>query len=131
MFKKVMERVAKRFLLHNNRENEEVKESDFDELKQDVQMARFEMLSDMRRSRENIIRYSSILHKGISLIGERFFNNEEIQSEFIKKYKQFKTSEGVFKRDFDDLINPKFKINLQNNQDADSKSISNDTKSIK
>ena len=40
-----MERVIKRFLLHNNRENEDVRESDFDELKQDVQMVRFEMLN--------------------------------------------------------------------------------------
>ena len=30
-----MERVVKRFLLHNNRENEDIRESDFDELKQD------------------------------------------------------------------------------------------------
>ena len=44
---KVMGRVVKRFLLHNNRENEEVHDSSFDVLKQDVQMIRFEMLANL------------------------------------------------------------------------------------
>jgi hypothetical protein len=40
-----MERVARRFLLHDRRENEEVKESDFDEVKQELNMAKYEVLN--------------------------------------------------------------------------------------
>ena len=37
-----MERVARRFLLHNRRDTEDAKENDFDDLKQELNMAKFE-----------------------------------------------------------------------------------------
>lgn len=77
-FKKVMQRVAKRFLLHNHREKDNVKESDFDELKQDVQIVRFEMMNDIALINENLLRYSRVLHSGMSLIGEYFLNGHEV-----------------------------------------------------
>lgn len=69
-----MQRVVKRFLLHNSREDDEAKESDFDEFKQDVQIARIEMLSDLKRSRESTLKYIMILHTGISMIGDLAFS---------------------------------------------------------
>lgn len=69
-----MQRVVKRFLLHNSREDDEAKESDFDEFKQDVQIARIEMLSDLKRSRENMLKYIMVIHMGISILGDLAFN---------------------------------------------------------
>ena len=68
-----MERVVKRFLLHNNRENEEIRESDFDELKQDMQMIRFEMLTNLNKTKEQTLKYMTMLHSGVSVLGDFMF----------------------------------------------------------
>ena len=47
-----MQRIVKRFLLHKQRETDEVGETDFEELKQDLQMVRYEMINDLKKSRE-------------------------------------------------------------------------------
>lgn len=72
-----MQRVVKRFLLHNSREDDEAKESDFDEFKQDVQIARIEMLSDLKRSREAMLKYVMIIHTGISMLGDMVFTRTD------------------------------------------------------
>ena len=89
-----MERVIKRFLLHNNRENEDIRESDFDELKQDVQMVRFEMLNYLRQNKEDAARYTSILHNGLATLGDfvcSSMQNSEIEESF-KDYQKFEKS---------------------------------------
>ncbi len=89
--KKVMERVIKRFLLHNNRENEDIRESDFDELKQDVQIVRFEMLNYLRQNKEDAAKYTSILHNGLLTLGDfvcSSMQNSEIEEGF-KDYQKF------------------------------------------
>ena len=102
-FKKVSQRVSKRFLLHNNRENEDVKESDFDELKQDLQMARFEMLSDVRRIRESMMSYGLMLHKGLSSVG-RFLNQNYQNVEKFNKLKKFMSYEDKLKTEYQELF---------------------------
>lgn len=64
-----MQRIVKRFLLHKQRETDEVGEADFDELKQDLQMVRYEMLNDLKRYREENNRNISLIHSGIVLLG--------------------------------------------------------------
>ena len=98
-----MERVAKRFLLHNKREVEEVNESDFNELKQDVQIVRGELLNNLRISKENLLRYTSVLHKGISVLGECFFRNEN-DSYITNKYNTFRGYELNIKKELNDLL---------------------------
>lgn len=89
-----MERVATRFLLHNHRETEEVKESDFDELKQEVQMVRFVMTNDLLAIKENLVRYTSILHSGMSLLGEYFVQKAGVLSEeSVRKLQHFRSRE--------------------------------------
>ena len=89
-----MERVATRFLLHNHRETEEVKESDFDELKQEVQMVRFEMTNDLLTIKENLVRYTSILHSGMSLLGEYFVQKAGVlNEESVRKFQHFRSRE--------------------------------------
>ena len=100
-----MERVAKRFLLHNKRDTEEVKESDFDELKQDVQMIRAEMLNDMRIGKENLLRYTSLLHKGITILTKPILT-KEIDSKNMYKYEKLKKHEFSLQNEFSDLFEP-------------------------
>jgi hypothetical protein len=91
--KKVLERVAKRFLLHSNREFEEVKESDFDELKQNVQVARNELITDVRIIRESLKRYANIVHKGLSMLSEKHIktNSGVLQENHFEKLNHFRS----------------------------------------
>ncbi|CAF4487270.1 unnamed protein product, partial [Rotaria magnacalcarata] len=58
-YRKVMERVIKRFLLHKQREEQdEIREGDFEELKQDIQMLRFEMMNRLDETRDDLARNS-------------------------------------------------------------------------
>ena len=101
-----MERVAKRFLLHNNRESEEVKESDFDELKQDIQMTRLEMLHDLKNNKENLWRYTGVLHRGLCILGEVFSPKNSAdekttstilpQAENMRRFLTFRAYESQF-----------------------------------
>ena len=61
-----MARVVKRFLLHNNRENEEIRESDFDELKQDVQTVRYEILTDLSLVKSDANDFAQMMHCELS-----------------------------------------------------------------
>lgn len=88
-----MERVSKRFLLHNLRE-ENIKESDFDQLKQDVQTSKVEMINDAQRLNENITRYAQLLHKGLELIGSYFINEYKNNLESVRKFEYFKSCES-------------------------------------
>lgn len=83
-----MGRVVKRFLLHNNRENEDIRESDLDELKQDVQMIRFEMLSSLKNNKEDTLKYITLLHNGISILGDYIFDTVPT-SDFALNFKSF------------------------------------------
>lgn len=90
-----MERVAKRFLLHNSREREEVKESDFDELKQDMQMVRYELVNDVNTFAKNLVNYTALLHRGISILGEYFFQKDS-NSETSGRFKLFQSHTNNF-----------------------------------
>jgi hypothetical protein len=70
-YRKVMDRVIKRFLLHKQREEQEViHQSDFEELKQDIQMLRFEMLNRLEETRTDLHKNSQLLNDGIVIVGE-------------------------------------------------------------
>jgi len=105
-----MERVARRFLLHNRRENEDVKESDFDDLKQELNMAKFEMLNNSKLIKENIKDYESVLRKGFNLLGQYFFSNDDTELEGAKKHKNIfsrkRNSENENLIEADDLSDP-------------------------
>ena len=89
-----MERVVKRFLLHSHRELDEVKESDFDELKQEIQMIRFEITNDLTLIKQNLTRYTSILHTGMSLVGEYFLQkNSTYSDESVNRFYSFRKHE--------------------------------------
>lgn len=89
-----MERVVKRFLLHNNRENEELRESDFDELKQDLRIIRLEMFNDLKRVKEELTQNITIIHNGVSIVGEYIFEESDSVSELTSEFDEFKTYEN-------------------------------------
>lgn len=135
-YQKVVERVVKRFLLHNNRENEDIRESDFDEIKQDIQMIRFEMITDIRRTREDQLRYVSLLHNGLSLLGEFMIMNRSNEQQkydemgdLQKSLQVYRSHERAFVEEMDDILNTNKQIgivvNRQNTQvnDDDAKKL--------
>lgn len=70
-YRKVMERVIKRFLLHKQREEQdEIREGDFEELKQDIQMLRFEMMNRLDETRDDLAKNSVLLNEGVLVVGE-------------------------------------------------------------
>jgi hypothetical protein len=70
-YRKVMERVIKRFLLHKQREEQdEIREGDFEELKQDIQMLRFEMMNRLDETRDDLTKNSLLLNEGVLVVGE-------------------------------------------------------------
>ncbi|CAF0736641.1 unnamed protein product [Rotaria sordida] len=70
-YRKVMNRVIKRFLLNKQREEqEEIREGDFEELKQDIQMLRIELLHRLDETRDNLYKNSVLLNEGVVAVGE-------------------------------------------------------------
>lgn len=86
-----MQRIVKRFLLHKQRESDEVGEADFEELKQDLQMVRYEMLNDLKRSHEETVRMISHLQAGLVTIGDEIFKDSSTENSL--KFKELKSSE--------------------------------------
>ena len=84
---KVRARIVKRFSLYKQREKDEVGDVNFEELKQDLQMVRFEMLNDLKRSREETIRMVSQLHTGVALIGEEIYRGQD--NEASRKFMEY------------------------------------------
>ncbi|CAF2401149.1 unnamed protein product [Rotaria sp. Silwood2] len=74
-YRKVMNRVIKRFLLNKQREEqEEIREGDFEELKQDIQMLRIELLHRLDETRDNLYKNSVLLNEGVVVVGELVSN---------------------------------------------------------
>lgn len=60
--------------MEKERQSDEIGEGDFGELKQDLQAIRFEMLSQLKQTREDSLRLINYLN-GSTLRGEEFFKN--------------------------------------------------------
>jgi hypothetical protein len=111
-----MQRIVKRFLLHKQRESDEINEFDLDELKQDLQMIRYEMNNDSKRAREETKEILNYMNNGIKLIGEYVFqhNNETNQNgDLTRKFNDYKNSEIDLKYQEDEtneLISPSPKL---------------------
>ncbi|RNA03569.1 Short transient receptor potential channel 6 [Brachionus plicatilis] len=98
---KVMQRIVKRFLLHKQRESDEVGETDLEELKQDLQMSRYETLNDLKRIRDENYRLMGYLSQGILLIGEEIFKDHK--SENAIRFRDLKNAELEYQEALDDF----------------------------
>ena len=70
-----MERVIKRYLMQNQGDSDDPKQNDFEELKQDLQTIRYEILNDMKKTREETSRNMNIINNGIHFVAEELLNN--------------------------------------------------------
>jgi hypothetical protein len=94
-YRKVMERVIKRFLLHKQREEQdEIREGDFEELKQDIQMLRFEMMNRLDETRDDLAKNSLLLNEGVLVVGELLTSLTHDKNPLIKE------NFHLFKRNF-------------------------------
>lgn len=93
-YRKVMERVIKRFLLHKQREEQdEIREGDFEELKQDIQMLRFEMMNRLDETRDDLAKNSLLLNEGVLVVGELLSSITRDSNPLIKEnFHLFKTN---------------------------------------
>jgi hypothetical protein len=100
-----MERVIKRLLLHNNRENDEIKESDFDELKQDVQMIRYDVMNGLKNTKEDAVKYVKMFHTGISLLGDFLFETKD-DTHLLDDFTSYKMHEKKLEEELEFIKNP-------------------------
>lgn len=77
-----MERVVKRYLMYNQGDVDDLKQSEFDEIKQEMQQMRLEIKNDMKKSRDDTIRNMFIINNGIQFIAEELM---EQTSNFLRR----------------------------------------------
>lgn len=87
-----MERVVKRYLMHNQGDSDDPKQSDLEEFKQDLQTMRYEMLNDMKKSKEVNLRNSFMINNSVQFVAEEIMNNyktenKEILQLSVKRFK--------------------------------------------
>ena len=99
-----MQRIIKRFLLHKQRETDEVGETDFDEIKQDLQMVRYEMMNDLKRSREETMRLVHHISNGLIIIGDELFSLKDSVSENMRRFKEYRATEFDFGDGFPEVV---------------------------
>ena len=77
-----MERVVKRFVLYNQNEHVEVKESDFDELRDKMNMTRYETMNDIKSIRESLVNYANLLYCGFNLLSNKYTKSDMKKHDF-------------------------------------------------
>lgn len=109
-------------MLHNQRDSENANERNFEELKQDLQMMRYEMINDLKRSKEESLQHTSLIHGGLTLLGEHLLKNSDyrIKQKFIE-YKNYGNEMREMYRD--ESVEHSSDGNLidQNTENSDSK----------
>ena len=87
-----MQRILIRFLLEKERQSDEVGDGDFSELKQDLQMIRFEMLNELKKTRDDSARMIDHLNNVLIILGDEIFKNSKSDINF-NKYLNHKKNE--------------------------------------
>lgn len=87
-----MERVVKRYLMHNQGDFDDIKLNDFDELKQDLTLMKNEFINDIYKSKDDILKNVYLLSNSIKFIAEdillnTFAANANCKSDSHEKYR--------------------------------------------
>ncbi len=85
--------------MRNEKDNEEGKEGDIDEIKHDLQMVRFEMHNHIRKAKTTTVKSLLYLHNGVSIVGTPVLANSE-NSLLVEKFQDFKS----YEKDFKDIV---------------------------
>lgn len=71
-----MERVVKRYLMHNQGDIDDQRQNDFDEFKLDLQQIKYEIMNDLKKTREDNSRNMYIINNGIQVLAEELLQNK-------------------------------------------------------
>ena len=83
-----MERVIKRYLMHNQGDSDDPKQNEFDDIKQDLQTLRYEIINDMKKTREDNSRNMNIINGGLQFVSEEILNNNKDNQQSYHKYRE-------------------------------------------
>ena len=107
-----MQRIVKRFLLHKQRENDDIGELDFDELKQDLQMVRYEMNKDLKKSIDETLILIHHISTGLIIIGDEIFSRKD--NENSNKFKEYRSTDFEFSDNLSELKNDLITVGSSN-----------------
>jgi len=83
-----MERVIKRYLMHNQGDSDDPKQNEFDDIKQDLQTLRYEIINDMKKTREDNSRNMNIINGGLQFVSEEILNNNKGNQQSFFRYRE-------------------------------------------
>jgi hypothetical protein len=76
----VIERVVKRYLMHNQGDSDDPKLNEIDEMKQEVQTIKYEILSDIKKFREENVKRVFMLNNNLQYVTEEFIHKYKLKS---------------------------------------------------
>ncbi|RMZ99071.1 hypothetical protein BpHYR1_036937 [Brachionus plicatilis] len=85
-----MERVVKRYLMHNQGDSDDPKQNDFEDMRQDLQQVKYDIVNDLKKTREESLRNAFTINNGIQYIAE-----ELLISNLDKKVEDHQTASKV------------------------------------
>jgi hypothetical protein len=77
--------------MHNQGESDEIRQNEFEEIKQDLQAIRYELLNDMKRGREDNFNSLFLVNHGVHLIADELLKdkiNDNRHAEISEKYRK-------------------------------------------
>jgi hypothetical protein len=88
-----MQRIVKRFLLHNQRESNEGFRKGFMELKQDLQLCRYELLNGMKMKKDNAFHVQNLIHAGLNILGDELFRKKhtKLSEQNLANFMEYKS----------------------------------------
>ena len=103
-----MERVVKRYFMHNQGDLDDPKQNEFDDLKSELQTMRYEMISDMKKSKEDNARNMYIVNGSIQFIAEEIminYKNDYDDHQSLLRYKELINAHQYLLASFNALSN--------------------------
>ena len=91
-----MERVVKRFLMHNQNDFDDTKQNEYDEFKQDLQLIRYEIINNFKKTREDNMRNMFCVNSGLEFLVNEITNNKSPSSQYIR-YKELVNDSAINK----------------------------------
>lgn len=92
-----MERVVKRFLMHNQNDIDDPKQNEFDGFKQDLQLIRYEMMNDVKKAKEENMKNMFVINTGLEFVAEEIARSNTSPKNQFYKYKEL-VNENLLER---------------------------------
>jgi hypothetical protein len=94
--------------MHNQGDSDDPKQNEFDDLKQDLQLLKYDMLNDLKKSREDNMRNMFIINGGIQFLAEEILNNninkENIDSAFARYRELLNNHNNILQSDSESSV---------------------------